>query len=198
MLQVQCHQIHIASSMRELSLCLLNWYIMESSRKKVMSYNRKWSESVIFIFLKKFLTNIISSLRFICYSSALREKLLEPAKYPGCSGSRNVQDNISDLKAQVAANHKVSVNLTWGFNLQICTLIIARTSLVSVIRSYQVSCNKRSLLSFVWRLAKCCIIVYPAVKMFFADNLSNDETFFLVNHADCRLFLAHSPDGLVG
>ena len=35
--------------------------------------------------------------------------LLEPAKNPGCSGSRNVQDNISDLKAQVAANHKVSV-----------------------------------------------------------------------------------------
>lgn len=42
-------------------------------------------------------------------SVALKERLLEPAKYPGCSGSRNVQDNISDLKAQVAANHKVSV-----------------------------------------------------------------------------------------
>ncbi|KAL9974396.1 hypothetical protein ACROYT_G011420 [Oculina patagonica] len=42
----------------------------------------------------------------IFQEEALREKLLEPAKYPGCSGSRNVQDNISDLKAQVAANHK--------------------------------------------------------------------------------------------
>lgn len=38
---------------------------------------------------------------------ALKEKLLKPAEYPGCSGSRNIQDNISDLKAQVAANHKV-------------------------------------------------------------------------------------------
>lgn len=44
-----------------------------------------------------------------CCLLALKEMLLEPAKNPGCSGSRNVQDNISDLKAQVAANHKVSV-----------------------------------------------------------------------------------------
>ena len=38
---------------------------------------------------------------------ALKDKLLKPAECPGCSGSRNIQDNISDLKAQVAANHKV-------------------------------------------------------------------------------------------
>lgn len=36
----------------------------------------------------------------------LVEKLMEPAKYPGCSGTRNLHDNLSDLKAQVAANHK--------------------------------------------------------------------------------------------
>ncbi|CAI5089756.1 ANL_HP_G0102410.mRNA.1.CDS.1 [Saccharomyces cerevisiae] len=30
----------------------------------------------------------------------------EPAKYPGCSGSRRISDNISDLKAQIAANNK--------------------------------------------------------------------------------------------
>ena len=29
-----------------------------------------------------------------------------PARHPGCSGSRNVADNISDLRAQVAANNK--------------------------------------------------------------------------------------------
>jgi len=28
----------------------------------------------------------------------------DPAKYPGCSGSRGLQDNLSDLKAQIAAN----------------------------------------------------------------------------------------------
>lgn len=37
----------------------------------------------------------------------LIEKLLnEPAKYPGCSGTRRLSDNISDLKAQMAANQK--------------------------------------------------------------------------------------------
>ncbi|PLB43363.1 hypothetical protein P170DRAFT_459786 [Aspergillus steynii IBT 23096] len=36
----------------------------------------------------------------------ITEILLSPGQYPGCSGSRHVADNISDLKAQVAANHK--------------------------------------------------------------------------------------------
>lgn len=30
----------------------------------------------------------------------------EPAKYPGCSGSRSLSDSIADLKAQIAANNK--------------------------------------------------------------------------------------------
>ncbi|CCK71070.1 5-oxoprolinase KNAG_0G00110 [Huiozyma naganishii CBS 8797] len=30
----------------------------------------------------------------------------DPAKFPGCSGARRISDNISDLKAQVAANTK--------------------------------------------------------------------------------------------
>lgn len=35
------------------------------------------------------------------------EKLLnEPSKYPGCSGTRRLTDNLSDLKAQIAANQK--------------------------------------------------------------------------------------------
>jgi 5-oxoprolinase (ATP-hydrolysing) len=32
--------------------------------------------------------------------------LLQPSQYPGCNGSRRLSDNISDLKAQVAANNK--------------------------------------------------------------------------------------------
>lgn len=36
--------------------------------------------------------------------------LEEPAQYPGCSGTRCLSDNISDLKAQVAANQK-GINL---------------------------------------------------------------------------------------
>jgi len=41
--------------------------------------------------------------------------LNEPAKYPGCSGTRCLADNLNDLKAQIAANQK-------GINL-ISTLI---------------------------------------------------------------------------
>ncbi|KAE8146980.1 Hydantoinase B/oxoprolinase-domain-containing protein [Aspergillus avenaceus] len=36
----------------------------------------------------------------------ITEILLSPGRYPGCTGSRHIADNISDLKAQVAANHK--------------------------------------------------------------------------------------------
>lgn len=37
---------------------------------------------------------------------AVVEALSEPGKYPGCSGSRNLGDNLADLHAQVAANQK--------------------------------------------------------------------------------------------
>ncbi|ESO12019.1 hypothetical protein HELRODRAFT_105203 [Helobdella robusta] len=36
----------------------------------------------------------------------LIEALNAPSTHPGCTGSRNVSDNISDLRAQVAANNK--------------------------------------------------------------------------------------------
>lgn len=31
---------------------------------------------------------------------------MAPAQYPGCSGTRNLRDNLSDLRAQVAANRR--------------------------------------------------------------------------------------------
>ncbi len=33
--------------------------------------------------------------------------LMAPGEHPGCSGTRNLHDNLSDLRAQVAANQKV-------------------------------------------------------------------------------------------
>lgn len=36
----------------------------------------------------------------------LTEELMKPGKLPGSSGTRNLGDNISDLKAQIAANQK--------------------------------------------------------------------------------------------
>ncbi|KAM9644328.1 5-oxoprolinase [Morphnus guianensis] len=37
---------------------------------------------------------------------AVTEALMAPGRVPGCSGTRNLQDNLSDLRAQVAANQK--------------------------------------------------------------------------------------------
>ncbi|XP_043580840.1 5-oxoprolinase [Bombus pyrosoma] len=39
----------------------------------------------------------------------LTEALMAPGKIPGSSGTRNLSDNLSDLKAQIAANHKGSL-----------------------------------------------------------------------------------------
>ncbi|KAJ1519393.1 hypothetical protein ONE63_004685 [Megalurothrips usitatus] len=38
----------------------------------------------------------------------LIERLMAPGTIPGCSGTRNLQDNLSDLRAQIAANQKGS------------------------------------------------------------------------------------------
>ncbi|KPM38671.1 Uncharacterized protein C11D3.15 [Neonectria ditissima] len=50
-------------------------------------------------------TKLVSEGRFD--EDEVRRLLLEePAKYEGCSGTRRLQDNVSDLKAQIAANAK--------------------------------------------------------------------------------------------
>jgi len=40
----------------------------------------------------------------------LIDVLMAPRKLPGNWGARNISNNISDLKAQIAANQKVSLN----------------------------------------------------------------------------------------
>ena len=50
---------------------------------------------------------VVVKTKFFHVHTALIEALMEPAKYPGCSGTRNLHDNLSDLRAQVAANQKV-------------------------------------------------------------------------------------------
>ena len=39
--------------------------------------------------------------------AGVTELLMAPGKFPGSSGTRNLHDNLSDLRAQVAANQKV-------------------------------------------------------------------------------------------
>ncbi len=41
--------------------------------------------------------------------------LMAPGEHPGCSGTRNLHDNLSDLRAQVAANQKVTVRLVYNY-----------------------------------------------------------------------------------
>ena len=36
----------------------------------------------------------------------LTDKFNEPAQFKGCTGSRNLEDNFADLKAQIAANQR--------------------------------------------------------------------------------------------
>uniref|UniRef100_A0A3Q3J6W6 5-oxoprolinase, ATP-hydrolysing n=1 Tax=Monopterus albus TaxID=43700 RepID=A0A3Q3J6W6_MONAL len=61
----------------------LNLSLVGSSRKRVREEEMNQEESVT-------------------------EALMAPAKYPGCSGTRNLHDNLSDLRAQVAANQRGS------------------------------------------------------------------------------------------
>lgn len=56
-----------------------------------------------------YLKNICVKSHFIFHilMAAVTEVFRAPGLIPGCSGSRNLQDNLSDLHAQVAANQKV-------------------------------------------------------------------------------------------
>lgn len=65
---------------------------------------------------------------------AMEEHLLRrPAQYPGCSGARNLSDNLADLRASVGANQK-GVNLlselSKEFSLE--TLLVSLPHLVEV------------------------------------------------------------------
>lgn len=42
----------------------------------------------------------------IFQEKAVTDALMSPSQYDGCSGTRNLHDNLSDLRAQVAANYK--------------------------------------------------------------------------------------------
>lgn len=53
-------------------------------------------------------SNILKQVAFVLmFYSGLIELLMAPGKLPGSSGTRNLHDNLSDLRAQVAANQKV-------------------------------------------------------------------------------------------
>lgn len=56
----------------------------------------------------------------IFQEKALITELMKPGQIPGSSGTRNLSDNLSDLKAQIAANQKVSPNAVTISRMCIC------------------------------------------------------------------------------
>ena len=55
----------------------------------------------------------LSSISFVVHTIiGVTDLLMAPSKHPGCSGTRNLHDNLSDLRAQVAANQKVKFMVT--------------------------------------------------------------------------------------
>lgn len=72
------------------------------STKKVHINNTKY-RLIILLENELRIEIFVSLLKF----EEIIEAFNEPAKYPFCSGSRNLSDNLSDLKAQIAANKKV-------------------------------------------------------------------------------------------
>jgi len=61
-----------------------------------------WEEGAVFKSFK-----LVSEGEF--REKELIAEFMAPAKYPGSSGSRNLKDNLSDLRAQLAANQKVGL-----------------------------------------------------------------------------------------
>ncbi|KAI5287298.1 hypothetical protein KEM52_001660 [Ascosphaera acerosa] len=61
----------------------------------------------------------------------------EPAAYPGCSGTRCLEDNMSDLRAQIAANHK-GISLINGL-IKECGLKHVHTYMYAIQRTAEIA-----------------------------------------------------------
>ncbi len=77
-----------------------------------------WEEGAVFVSFK-----LVSQGTF--REKELIEELNAPSKYPGSSGTRNLQDNLSDLRAQVAANQKVNNVVTYNLYNAIYLCVIS-------------------------------------------------------------------------
>lgn len=100
----------------------------------------------------------------------IRYLLLEkPATYPNCSGSRRISDNISDLKAQIAANNK-------GINL-IAKLMNAngRDTVVKYMEAIQLNVSET-----IKKMLKQMTFHFNATK-FSSEDLMDDGTVIKLN-----------------
>jgi len=81
-----------------------------------------WEEGAVFKSFK-----LVSEGTF--REKELIDELNAPAKYPGSSGTRNLQDNLSDLRAQVAANQK-------GINLILDLIKVYKLNVIQAYMKY--------------------------------------------------------------
>jgi 5-oxoprolinase (ATP-hydrolysing) len=77
-----------------------------------------------------------------------------PAQYPGCSGTRKLQDNISDLKAQIAANVKgisliksmiIEHSLQYVHKYMYAIQSTAEAAVRGLMKTYYTKCNGKPL-----------------------------------------------------
>lgn len=87
----------------------------------------------------------------------------DPAKYPGCVGTRALKDNLSDLKAQVAANYK---------GIQLVNLLIKESGL-KVVQRY---------MEYIQHNAE--FAVRNLLKKIRLENKLNDNTLHSVDFMD--------------
>lgn len=99
-----------------------------------------------------------------------------PGRYPGCSGSRALMDNISDLKAQIAANNK---------GVHLVTDLIRHYGL-EVVQAYMSYIQQNAELE-VRDLMKLLMKKYQT-NIFSADDMMDDGTtinlVIIVNPSD--------------
>lgn len=109
-LQAPCPPTPPPFSRRGQSSLPLNLSVGVSSRKRVRegAHRIHWGGGwKCFIYFALLPIGFLLLFTCICIS-AVTEALMAPAQYPDCSGTRNLHDNLSDLRAQVAANQRGS------------------------------------------------------------------------------------------
>lgn len=76
------------------------------------------------------------------------DALMAPAAVPGSAGTRNLKDNISDLKAQIAANQKV------------LALYYMSNESVNVVFRAHMQNQGLSYMRAVWKITSDCLLCW--------------------------------------
>ncbi|GBP79515.1 5-oxoprolinase [Eumeta japonica] len=90
----------------------------------------------------------------------LIEELMKPGQVEGCSGTRNLADNLSDLKAQVAANQRASI----FYGIQLVGELIDQYGL-DVVQAYMAHIQKNAE-----------VAVRDMLKLLLSDNSDEENS----------------------